>query len=136
MEAQISECQEALDESTKREVEQLEMIMTLKEHYDKLEEGEEEDDEDCEKCEEHETENEMLREQVEQQSQVIEKLSKAQELLMLQYKIMELGLNKELLSIQNTQKEIKRMQGEAAGGEEEEGEDENEENEEKEEKEE
>jgi len=38
------------------------MIMTLKEHYDKLEEGEEEDDEDCEKCEEHETENEMLRE--------------------------------------------------------------------------
>ena len=114
MEAQISECQEALDESTKREVEQLEMIMTLKEHYDKLEEGEEEDDEDCEKCEEHETENEMLREQVEQQSQVIEKLSKAQELLMLQYKIMELGLNKELLSIQNTQKEIKRMQGEAA----------------------
>jgi len=46
-----------------------------------------------------EAENEVMREQVEQQSEVIEKLSKAQELLMLQYKIMEVGLNKELLAI-------------------------------------
>ena len=45
-----------------------------------------------------EAENEVMRELVEQQSEV-EKLSKAQELLMLQYKIMEVGLNKELLAI-------------------------------------
>ena len=56
---------------------------------------------------------------------VIEKLSKAQELLMLQYKIMEMGLNKELLSIQKTQMEIKEMQGVvAAAGEEASGENE------------
>ncbi len=44
---------------------------------------------------------------------------------MLQYKIMEMGLNKELLSIQKTQMEIKEMQGVvAAAGEEAAGENE------------
>jgi hypothetical protein len=48
-------------------------------------------------CTRYEEENGLIRETVEQQEVVIEKLSKAQELLMLQYKIMEMGLNKELL---------------------------------------
>ena len=60
-------------------------------------------------CTRYEEENSIIRETVEQQEVVIEKLSKAQELLMLQYKIMEMGLNKELLSIQKTQMEIKEM---------------------------
>jgi len=34
---------------------------------------------------------------------------------MLQYKVMEMGLNKELLSIKKTQQEIKHMQGIVAG---------------------
>ncbi len=77
------------------------MIMQLKEQLDALaESGDEEDtDEDCEKCQQFEEENSELRDQVEQQGEVIEKLSRAQELLMMQYKIMELGLNKELASI-------------------------------------
>ena len=56
----------------------------------------------------------MLREQVEKQAEIIEKLSRAQELLMMQYKIMELGLNKELASIHQTQKQIAKMQGKAS----------------------
>ncbi len=60
-------------------------------------------------CTRYEEENGLIRETVEQQEVVIEKLSKAQELLMLQYKIMEMGLNKELLQIQKTQMEIKEM---------------------------
>jgi hypothetical protein len=54
-------------------------------------------------CTRYEEENRIIRETVEQQEVVIEKLIKAQELLMLQYKIMEIRLNKELLSIQKTQ---------------------------------
>jgi hypothetical protein len=65
---------------------------------------------------------------VEKQSEIIEKLSRTQELLMMQYKIMELGLNKELASIHNTQKQIAKMQGkgseEEEDGEEEEAEEE------------
>ena len=85
------------------------MIMDLKEVHDKLgpfvegqEISDDEDDDDCALCEQYEHENDLLRAQTEQQSLVIEKLSKAQELLMMQYKIMELGLNKELASIQQT----------------------------------
>ena len=61
-----------------------------------------------------------MREQVEKQSEIIEKLSRAQELLMMQYKIMEVGLNKELASIHQTQKEIAKMQGNNGEDEEEE----------------
>jgi hypothetical protein len=57
---------------------------------------------------------------VEKQSEIIEKLSRTQELLMMQYKIMELGLNKELASIHNTQKQIAKMQGKGSDDEEEE----------------
>jgi hypothetical protein len=46
---------------------------------------------------------------------VIKKLSKAQEMLMMQYKIMELGLNKELEAIAKTQEEIEAMREEVAG---------------------
>jgi hypothetical protein len=53
LETQINECQSALDDSTHREMEQLQMIMQLKEQYDALkdEEGsgdeEETDEDDC-----------------------------------------------------------------------------------------
>ena len=117
LEEQITECQAAIDESTTRETEQLEMIMQLKEQYDKLKEEEDDDDtdeDDCPICDKFEEQNQALRDNVEVQEQVIEKLSKAQELLMLQYKVMEMGLNKELLSIQKTQDEIKAMQGDIA----------------------
>ena len=43
---------------------------------------------------------------------------------MMQYKIMELGLNKELASIHNTQKQIAKMQGKGSHDEEEEEEEE------------
>ena len=91
------------------------MIMQLKEQYDKLKEetdSDEEDVDDCQECDKFEETNQALRDNVDVQEQVIEKLSKAQEMLMLQYKVMEMGLNKELLSIQKTQDEIKAMQGE------------------------
>ena len=45
---------------------------------------------------------------------------------MMQYKIMELGLNKELASIHNTQKQIAKMQGKGSDDEEEEEEEEDE----------
>ena len=118
LEAQIHECQSAIDESTQREMEQLEMIMQLKEQYDAFkadDDGDSDEEDNCQVCNRYEEENGIIRETVEQQEVVIEKLSKAQELLMLQYKIMEMGLNKELLSIQKTQMEIKEMQGEVAG---------------------
>ena len=126
MEAQIHECQEALDESTKRELEQLELIVKLKDQHDALNDSDA-DDEDCDKCNEFEEENQILREQVEKQSEIIEKLSRAQELLMMQYKVMELGLNKELASIHNTQKQIAKMQGKGSDDEDEEEEEEEEE---------
>ena len=39
---------------------------------------------------------------------------------MMQYKVMELGLNKELASIHNTQKQIAKMQGKGSDDEDEE----------------
>ena len=53
LEAQINECQDALEDSTKREHEQLEMIMELKEQHDKLgpDQEDDSDDDDCELCE-------------------------------------------------------------------------------------
>lgn len=50
LEAQIHECQSAIDESTQREMEQLEMIMQLKEQYDALKEQEDDDDDDEDDC--------------------------------------------------------------------------------------
>lgn len=93
------------------------MMLELKEQYDKYGEAAADEDEDgeCAHCEQYEKENELLREQTEQQSQVIEKLSKAQELLMMQYKVLELGLNKELQAIQITQLQIEAMKNEVAG---------------------
>lgn len=112
LEAQISECQDALEDSTKRETEQLQMIMDLKGQLDKIGD-EDESDSDCETCANYEEENELLREQVDKQSLVITKLSKAQELLMLQYKAMETGLNQELAAITETQKELDQMKAAA-----------------------
>lgn len=91
------------------------MMMELKEQYDKYGGEDDDDDGDSALCEQYEKENEVLREQTEQQSQVIEKLSKAQELLMMQYKVLELGLNKELQAIQITQMQIEAMKNEVAG---------------------
>jgi hypothetical protein len=93
------------------------MMMELKEQYDKYGGAGSDDDDDgeCAHCEQYEKENEVLREQTEQQSQVIEKLSKAQEMLMMQYKVLELGLNKELQAIQITQLQIEAMKNEVAG---------------------
>lgn len=110
------------------------MIMQLKEQYDRLKEEDEEEsdsEEECEQCTQYEEENGIIRETVEQQEAVIEKLSKAQELLMLQFKIMEMGLNKELLAIQKTQIEIKHMQGEVAADHQEEDDGSQEENQQK-----
>lgn len=109
LESQIAECQAALDDSTKREMDQLELIVKLKEQHDAL--RDDDDSDYCEECEAYEQENEVLREQVEQQGLVIEKLSKAQELLMGQYKQMEGGLNRELEEIKRTQAQIEEMQG-------------------------
>lgn len=119
LEAQINECQGAMDDSTKRETEQLQLIMSLKEQYDKLgkkegEEGEEDDEDDCDLCEAYEDENSLLREQCDAQAVVIKKLSQAQEMLMMQYKVMEVGLNQELEAIQKTQEEIENMKNEVA----------------------
>lgn len=60
------------------------------------------EEKECETCKAYETENELLREQAEKQSEIIDKLSQTQELLMLQYKILELGVNKEIVNIQKT----------------------------------
>jgi len=46
------------------------MMMELKEQYDKYG-GEDDDDDNDGECEQYEKENEVLREQTEQQSQVI-----------------------------------------------------------------
>ncbi len=56
----------------------------------------------CKLCEATQEENDILREQNQQQTEIIDKLSETQELLMLQYKILELNLNKELLEIAKT----------------------------------
>jgi hypothetical protein len=102
LEAQIAQCQDALDESTRRETDQLAMILSLKAQYDKLDPNRDDDGDECEVCENFEEENAKLREEADMQGEAIERLSKGQELLMMQYKLMELGLNKELLAIQKT----------------------------------
>lgn len=45
LETQINECQSALDDSTHREMEQLQMIMQLKEQYDALKDQDSDDEE-------------------------------------------------------------------------------------------
>ena len=56
----------------------------------------------CKNCKAYEEENDLIKEETSKQQEIIEKLSETQELLMLQYKILELGLNKELAQIEHT----------------------------------
>ena len=110
--------QVALDESTRREIEQLQMILEMKNER-------EADPAACKVCEVSEEENEILRDQNDKQGEIIEKLSETQELMMLQYKILELSLNKELLQIAKSQEELNNFKEESenqAPPEEEEGE--------------
>ena len=113
LELQITQCQIALDESTKREIEQISLIMELK-LANATKDADEDDDKECETCQAYEKENELLTEQNAQQQQIIEKLGQAQELLMLQYKMLELGMDKELLKIAQTQQELNALKAEGA----------------------
>ena len=54
-------------------------------------------------------ENELLKEQTTKQQEVIDKLSEAQELLMLQYKVLEMGLSSEISHIQDAQTELEKI---------------------------
>ena len=96
----------ALDESTKREIEQISLIMELKLQNTKNGGDDEDDEKDCETCNALEKENELLTQQNDQQQQIIERLGQAQELLMLQYKMLELGMDKELAKIAQTQQDL------------------------------
>ncbi len=71
------QCQSALEESTKREIEQLQMIMELKAEETAEDDEDEELDENCRTCQAYEAENELLREQSNKQQEVIDKLSQA-----------------------------------------------------------
>ena len=99
LETQVLTCQAALDESTKREIEQLQLIMevklaieerkqerALKKAAKKEESGEKQAEppkKECNTCQPYEMENLLLKEQMVKQQEVIDKLSQAQELLML-----------------------------------------------------
>ena len=99
LETQVLTCQAALDESTKREIEQLQLIMevklaieerkqdrALKKAIKKEESGEKQAEppkKECTTCQPYEMENLLLKEQMVKQQEVIDKLSQAQELLML-----------------------------------------------------
>ena len=99
LETQVLTCQAALDESTKREIEQLQLIMevklaieerkqdrALKKATKKDETGEKQAEppkKECTTCQPYEMENLLLKEQMVKQQEVIDKLSQAQELLML-----------------------------------------------------
>ena len=99
LETQVLTCQAALDESTKREIEQLQLIMevklaieerkqerALKKATKKEESGEKQAEppkKECTTCQPYEMENLLLKEQMVKQQEVIDKLSQAQELLML-----------------------------------------------------
>lgn len=110
LENQIIQCQQALDESTKREIDQIKLIMELK--LQLASQGQDDDEEGqkpCSLCKDIVEENQLLMKQNEQQSEVIDKLSQAQELLMLQYKILEMGMDKELANIAEQQKELEAM---------------------------
>eukprot|EP00347_Sterkiella_histriomuscorum_P007564 403348432 len=110
LEVQLVQCQGALDESTKREIEQIGLIMEFK-MTQAMKDGDDEDehDKDCETCDAYEKENQLLHQQNEQQQQIIERLGQAQELLMLQYKMLELGMDKELAKIAQTQEDLKGL---------------------------
>ena len=114
LETQINTCQLALDESTKRELEQLQMIMQLKlaveeasqakalrraQRKAEKQQNPDESQKGCTTCKAYVMENELLKEQSEKQQEVIDKLSQAQELLMLQYKVLEMGLSAEIGNI-------------------------------------
>ncbi len=99
LEIQVHTCQAALDESTKREIEQLQLIMEVKLAIEerkqdralnkatkKDETGEKQAEppkKECTTCQPYEMENLLLKEQMVKQQEVIDKLSQAQELLML-----------------------------------------------------
>ncbi|TNV75533.1 hypothetical protein FGO68_gene5389 [Halteria grandinella] len=121
LENQVITCQSALDESTKREIEQLQMVMELKLQIEKRKAARQLDGtatkgpkvkDDCETCEAYEMENQLLKEQTSKQQEVIDKLGEAQELLMLQYKVMEMGLNSEIGHIQDAQSELEKIKKE------------------------
>ena len=54
-------------------------------------------------------ENQLLKEQTEKQQEIIDKLSEAQEMLMLQYKVLEMGLSSEINHIQQTQEALGKI---------------------------
>ncbi len=125
---QVLTCQTALDESTKREIEQLQLIMQLKLAIEERkqeralkkvkkqeEKGEKEahpPKKECQTCQAYEMENSLLKEQMTKQQEVIDKLSEAQELLMLQYKVLELGVSSEIGNIVKAQKELESLKAE------------------------
>ncbi|CDW78163.1 UNKNOWN [Stylonychia lemnae] len=132
LENQLITCQQALDESTKREIEQIGLIMEMKMASAKAHlDGGKDSDQECETCEAYEQENKLLTQQNEQQQEIIEKLGQAQDLLMLQYKMLELGMDNELKNIQLAQEEIEALKGGAADGEDQDEENKEKENEEK-----
>ena len=64
---------------------------------------------DCTTCEAYEMENQLLKEQSGKQQEVIDKLSEAQELLMLQYKVLSMGLSSEISHIEEAQTELEKI---------------------------
>ena len=93
LETQIGHCQVSLDESTRREIEQLQLIMECKLQIESRKKNkaikavkeaageviEEKADKctDCNTCEAYEMENQLLKEQTSKQQEVIDKLSEA-----------------------------------------------------------
>ena len=122
LETQVLTCQAALDESTKREIEQLEIVMQLKLAIEERKQeralkrahkgGEKEakpPKKECQTCQAYEMEGSLLREQITKQQEVIDKLSEAQELLLLQYKVLEIGVSSEIGNIQKAQLELEAL---------------------------
>ena len=89
LETQVTTCQLALDESTKREIEQLQLIMQLKLSIEERKQqralkkasngGEtiEKPKKECSTCEAYIMESDLLKEQMTKQQEVIDKLSEA-----------------------------------------------------------
>ena len=94
LEGQINDCQKALDDSTNREVEQLEMIEEMKELVilSSLQKK-------CQTCVTLDGQNNALRTQNECQQSLIDKLNENQELLMKKYMLLETQLDTQLSEI-------------------------------------
>ena len=126
LENQVVTCQTALDESTRREIEQLQMIMELKLQIEQRKqvraaasaskgdssEKPKAEGKTCDTCEAYEMEASLLKEQTEKQQEVIDKLSEAQEMLLLQYKVMEMGLAQEIGNVAKAQEELEKIKNE------------------------